>query len=384
MKIYKIAWLIVVGVLFAGCYNDFDNPAPAQVYTDADMTAMGATHRTIADVKKVFTDKFGSISNTGGNTSWEDTKYYQFEENLYIKGKVISDDEEGNIYKSLFLQDETGGIEIKLTNGNFLKYHMGQYVYVLLKNLFIGNYRMMLSIGGHPTDSYNAVGEHKFYANSNLELPSIINAHVFAGKRSTLVLGEDIKQVNATNYTQLSEADFGRLIQFEGLTCHYAGVKNQDGVTNPTLKNGNFDQIYPSWIYTDIRPIVNKPWYTMAFSVKGTCLYGSVCFTYNVQAKYTSDKGVYQLRTSGYSQFAGRSVPRDGAVGTITAIYGIYSKRSNYEGGAKDFANYQLSMNRFADLKFAATDFLTAEKVKELTPADSYVTPDVDDPDDFE
>ncbi|MEG1405296.1 MAG: DUF5689 domain-containing protein [Alistipes sp.] len=372
----KIVLLFMTAALLTACYNDFDNPTPAKIYTDADIQAMGATHRTIADVKKMFITKFGGLSNTGGNSSWGDTKSLKFDENIYIKGKVISDDEEGNIYKSLFLLDETGAIEIRLTNGNFLTHHMGQYTYVLLKDLYIGNYRMMLSIGNGPTDSYNAVGEHKFYANSNIELPAQLAAHVFAGEQSTLEVGKDIKVVNATNYTQLGEADFGRLVRFENIKCHYSGVMNQDSVTNPVLKNGQFDQPYPSWIYTDARPIINKVWYKWAFSNKGTNLYGSVCFTYNDAAKYTSDKGVYIVRTSAFSRFAGRPVTKDGAVGTITGIYGIYSKQRNYSGGERDFATYQVSVSNFSDLEFAKDAFLTAEQVERMTPKDSYITPD--------
>lgn len=390
MKNIKIALLFVTAVLFTACYNDFDNPAPAKIYTDAEIQAMGSggnTQISIAEVKKMFTDKFGSISATGENSSWANTKYYQFEENLYIKGKVISNDLEGNIYKSLYLLDETGAIEIRLTNGNFLSYHMGtyneakteipsQWVYILLKDLYIGNYRMMLSIGNGPTDSYNAVGEHKFYANSNIELPAQIKAHAFVGERTKLVVGEDIKVVNATNYTELNQADFGRLIRFEGIKCHYAGAKNLAGVTNPPLKNGSYDQIYPSWIYTDVRPIVNKVWYKMAFSNNNINLYGSVCFSYNDAAVYTSDKGVYMVRTSGFSRFAGQNVVKDGEVGTITGIYGIYSKRSDFTGGQYDFATYQLSLSRFKDLEFAQSQFLNNDQVRELTPADSYDTPE--------
>ena len=119
--------MLVAAALFAGCYNDFDNPAPAKIWTQDEVDATGASHRTIAEVKQIFTDKFGGLSGTGSNSSWNDTKYYQFDEDIYIKGKVISNDREGNIFKSLFLLDETGGIEIRLTNGNFLTYHLGAY-----------------------------------------------------------------------------------------------------------------------------------------------------------------------------------------------------------------------------------------------------------------
>lgn len=37
-NILKIALTLAVGIVLAGCYNDFDNPAPAKVYTDKDFT----------------------------------------------------------------------------------------------------------------------------------------------------------------------------------------------------------------------------------------------------------------------------------------------------------------------------------------------------------
>ena len=40
-----------------------------------------------------------------------------------------------------------------------------QWVYVRLDGLYLGNYRMMLSIGGAPSDGINTAGNHKFYAN---------------------------------------------------------------------------------------------------------------------------------------------------------------------------------------------------------------------------
>ena len=48
---------------------------------------------------------------------------------------------------------------------------------------------MMLSLGEGPTDSYNKVGEHKFYANSNIEDPTEIRKRVFLGEETQLELG---------------------------------------------------------------------------------------------------------------------------------------------------------------------------------------------------
>ena len=36
MKNLKIALAVLVGALAAGCYNDFDTPAPEKLYTDEE------------------------------------------------------------------------------------------------------------------------------------------------------------------------------------------------------------------------------------------------------------------------------------------------------------------------------------------------------------
>ena len=81
-------------------------------------TSSNAEYITIKELK----DAFGTISNTGVNSGWNNTIYKLVGEDIfvgrdvYIKGKVISNDEEGNIYKSLHIQDHTAGIELKLNN----------------------------------------------------------------------------------------------------------------------------------------------------------------------------------------------------------------------------------------------------------------------------
>ena len=64
----------------------------------------------------------------------------------------------------------------------------------------------------------------------------------------------------------------------------------------------------------------------------------------------------------------------DGAKGDIMAIFGIYSKDWTYNYGA-----YQCTVNYFDDIMFDKDAFLTEAEVEELTPADSWVTPDTSD-----
>ena len=404
MKITKIFAIIAAAVLAVGCYEKFEDVEVYPLMTDSSFEAQfpNAEQITILELKQAF----GEISNTGVNSAWGNTKYKLIGEDIfadrdvYIKGKVISNDEEGNIYKSLHIQDHTAGVELKLNNNVGLKYKYGTWVYVRLNGLYLGNYRMMLSLGGAPSESYNKAGEHKFYANSNLELQEIIDRHVFAGEKAELNVGTydewladphsvDIITVTPENYETVfpnskeREKMFGRLIRFENLECHYAGVPNQDGVTNPGLKSGSFENIYPSWLYSDPRPTVSKGWYQWAFKeeITGRSLYGSVCFTYNPEATVCSANGVYALRTSGYSRFARRNVCKDGEKANITAIYGIYSQQSTYKGNADDYASYQLTISSYSDIEFhnGEAALLTDEQVKALTTEDMKTVPWIDE-----
>lgn len=404
MKFNKIFAILAIALLAVGCYEKFGEVEPRPIFSDTSFEAQfpNAEYITIKELKEAF----GPISNTGVNKYWSDTKYKLVGEDIfvgrdvYIKGKVISNDEEGNVYKSLHIQDHTAGIELKLNNNVGLRYKYGSWVYVRLSGLYLGNYRMMLSLGGSPSESWNKAGDHKHYANSNIELQEVIDQYVFPGEQSELIVGSyddwkadpksvDIITVTPDNYNTVfpnnkqREQMFGRLIRFEDLQCRYAGVPNQDGVTNPSMKSGSLENIYPSWLYTDPRPTVSKGWYQWAFKeeITGRSLYGSVLFTYNPDATVCSANGVYALRTSGYSRFARRNVCKDGEVATITAIYGIYAQRSDYVGNADDYASYQLTISRFSDIEFENGEaaLLTDEQVAAMTTDDMKTVPWIDE-----
>ena len=400
MKQYKMILVALLGLILTACYNDFEVPQPSVKYTDESFKAANPDlkHISIADLKKIF----GATSNTGDTGSFKATKYIRFVEsidecnefevtnkwyntgNYYIKGKVISNDEQGNIYKSLYIFDGTGAIELKLTNGLFLEYpcdleaKKSVWVYVKVRGLYLGNFRMMLSLGDIPTSSYNSWGTYKYYANSNIVNPIKVRKHVFLGEECDLTESAtdttaDIYEVDENTYTNIQGANtekfLGRLLRFKNLKVHYAGVAYQDengeSVTPPALLNGSFDQIYPSWLSTSgiqtslpvvpggaYTQVVNRPWYQLAYSRNNVALYGSLCLSYNESAKYTSDHGVYMLRTSGYSRFSGTYVPKNGTVGNVLAIYQIYSKQSDYQGGSNDYSTYQIAANRIEDIEF--------------------------------
>ena len=396
MKSLKIAFALLVGVLAAGCYNDFDTPGPRKLYTDDDMAQLGLQQVSIKTVKGWFTEAFGGISGTGtNNNGWENTKTLKFGDltpdeaqfislkgrpdasDKYIKGKVISSDRQGNIYKSLYIYDGTAAIELKLYNGLYLDYLLdldnmkSQWVYVRLDGLYLGNYRMMLSIGGAPSDGINTAGTHKYYANSNLDNPRVAKLNVFAGEYVPLE-ASDILEVDASNYTSLGEDQLGRLVRFKGIKVRYAGYPNQDGVTNPPLKSGtsssSSENPYPSWIVTDWGTPRFGAWYRWAYNRDNVRLYASVLISYNDAATSTAEAGIYGVRTSGYSQFAMKPIPKDGAVGDVLGIYGVYGTQWNY-------AQYQISVSRIEDLAFKTEDLLTEAQIERMTPASSYDPP---------
>lgn len=70
------------------------------------------------------------------------------QEEVIVSGVVVMDDRSGNYYKSFVIQDETGGIEIKLDQNNIYNdYPVGRKVYLKCKGLTLGAYGGLKQIG---------------------------------------------------------------------------------------------------------------------------------------------------------------------------------------------------------------------------------------------
>ena len=378
------------------------------------MTALGLEQLSIADLKAQFEKAFGSISGTGTNSSfsttctlklgaldldeegfeglrgWEDASKY------YIKGKVISSDRQGNIYKSLFIYDGTAAIELKLYSGLYMDFYLdledmvSQWVYVRLDGLYLGNYRMMLSIGDAPSDGYNARPAATSTTPTRIStIRRSRHSNVFAGEDDARCVGYP-----GGGREQLPHAAHGR--------CEYQKCSGTSGAFQEcqgALRRGQgperrcaLDDHRTAPIRTPIRagslPTGGDAqfgtWYYWAYNRNNVRLYGSVMISYDDAAKYTSDPGIYTVRTSGYSQFAMKPIPKNGAVGTVLGIFGIYSQKSDFTGGSYDYAQYQISVSRLEDLQFAEEDLLTEEWIQANTPAESLNPPVKVGGDDYE
>lgn len=72
-------------------------------------------------------------------------------EDWVIAGIVNIDDREGNYYKKITIQDETGGIEILLDQNNLYNdYPVGRKIYVRLKGLYKSDYNGLPQLGYTP------------------------------------------------------------------------------------------------------------------------------------------------------------------------------------------------------------------------------------------
>ncbi len=76
-----------------------------------------------------------------------------------ISGIVVSSDEQGNFYKTIVIQDETGGIQIKIDNSTlYNRYKIGQRVFVKCKDLVLGRYYGLAQLGfGDDIDNVIAI-----------------------------------------------------------------------------------------------------------------------------------------------------------------------------------------------------------------------------------
>ena len=96
----------------------------------------GVTLKTIADIKAQRVSAAGVDSICAYN------------EPFIVKAVVVSSDEGGNYYKSMVVQDETGGIEIEIDRaGLYNDFPVGQVVYIDCRGLVVGNYHDLPQIG---------------------------------------------------------------------------------------------------------------------------------------------------------------------------------------------------------------------------------------------
>lgn len=153
---------------FEPAFTKYDSYKPEKLYKETYFSdTLGLDRITISDLKARYEAKNTPIK-------------FQASDNLYVKGQVVSSDSTGNFYKSIFIQDETSGIEVKLGKYNlYNEYKMGQWVYVKMEDLSVGAYYGSIQIGFED--------ESGSYETSYMEVQRFIDNHVFRGDRAARV-----------------------------------------------------------------------------------------------------------------------------------------------------------------------------------------------------
>lgn len=263
-----IAMLLVTVVLFSSCKKNFDEPP---VQTDPNLVA----NTSIKALKAMHT--------TGG-------AYDLLNTDIIISGVVTADDRSGNMYKQLFIQDSTGGLQILLdATSLFGTYPVGRRLFIKCKGLTISDYNgtMMLGVkaivGGVPS----AEG-----------IPgSLISKYVVGGTLNNPVVPKIVTLSQLG--TNMNDPYLGSLIQ---------------------LDNFEFINTDTSKTYSDTSAYKN----TTNLNIKG-CTGSSIV-----------------VRTSAYSNFAGINVPN--GKGSIIAIYTTFNSFTS--------STKQLIIRDTSDVKF--------------------------------
>lgn len=119
--------LVVFGFLaVTSCVDNVIDEPPVKDFLELE------TNATIQDILDV----------------WEEGEILPIEEDLVFDAIVVADDESGNFYKSLVLQDETGGISVRIEANNiYAVLPQGRKVFVRAQGLFVGDFAGLPQIG---------------------------------------------------------------------------------------------------------------------------------------------------------------------------------------------------------------------------------------------
>ena len=177
--------------------GEYDKPAVSQ---PVDMEA----NTTIAELAAMY----------------ETGKPWTVDKNIVISGIVSTTDRYGNFYKSFYIQDETGGIELKLgKNGLYNDYLPGQRIYVDCNGLELGMYGYKAGSGNGMVQIGFNNGTDDTYETSYIESSILIDTHVFKGE----VEGEvepvelTVDQLPGSGDTQATNEYLGQLVTIKNL-----------------------------------------------------------------------------------------------------------------------------------------------------------------------
>ena len=297
--------------VFTGDYGEASEREPV----------MAMVNTTIAQLKQLYVDN--------GNKAVEITTH------VVIGGQVISSDRSGNIYRDLYIQDETGAICVKIGKSSlYSDYHLGQWVYVDCIGLTVGSYRGMPQLGIE-----DETGE---YDTAYIDAQYLLDTHVFRGRDAEAPAPRVLTAADVTK--ALADGGFknnawGSYVTLKGLTYGnqifgilYAGDGNDNRIF---LRDGNYG--VTTWAMSKAKLLehIAAGSFNGLSTQGGRKLEGEVLDALIANAspvtmsQYFNFENVQlQVRTSGYSKFADSEVPT--SVIDITGILTLYDDSAQF------------------------------------------------------
>lgn len=145
-------------LILSGCQAEMNTPELEIPVSDL------SANISILDLKETFSGKTEQIKYLPGTEKYDAEGNVIDGEHYVIKGRVVSSDASGNVYKSLVIQDETAALTFSINQSQMYTYYrLGQEVLVDMTGLYIGYYRELQQIGA-PGEAYQGNPQLGFMA----------------------------------------------------------------------------------------------------------------------------------------------------------------------------------------------------------------------------
>ena len=342
----------------------YDNPGAGKTATLAEIQSV-STQLTIAELASRYVVGGGPI---------------QITDNVFIAGKVSSSDRAGNVYKSMYIQDETGGIEVKVgRSGLYNDYAEGQTVYVMLQDIWLGMYgykarNNTYNTGGNGMVQLGLEDSTGEYETSYIEEPMLIDKFVKAGEPGPRLVAAELteSQLPGWNATVSSCKYIGELVHLKNLKYGnkvFALIYLNTNYDKKESANRIFvaDQTWGVKTWAFSKALMDKylnsgVWDNIKMGNSGDYNYGTVgspksniIATRNnierqaasVSQYFTMGSTELSIRSSGYGRFSDYKLPDDVLNGSRTIdVTGILTM---YQGGI------QITVNAYEDITYSDT-----------------------------
>lgn len=157
--IYGLLTILIVAFTLNSCVKDTDYETPQ--ITCEEPTIDSNSIISIEEIKQIW------VADNPGENDRNIVKIAEEDANpIYLKGYVVSNDNGGNFYQELFVQDSpanpTQAIKVgAAVNDMFLKYDVGRELYVLLNGLYINMSHGEMMIGDNNDNQIDEMSEAK-------------------------------------------------------------------------------------------------------------------------------------------------------------------------------------------------------------------------------